>query len=237
MPWQPKAFYPRPANVNQDNQRSGVNSDSQLLRTLPQNHLLDSTFLASSHIHTIGENTKAMVLGATGLTQVADLSVTSGHKHNTRQGRLRWTQLATQQFFNSPATADDIEDSFVIDTVANTQLAVMRLWLPLEAAKSVYARIRLSVAPAPSANNLYNLVFKYYSLAGVLLATQSPLAISTVAVLSRVWFECPYINLSSGTVDATFTDRIPLWVEVSATAGAVAEFVYIHEISFGVYDL
>ena len=233
----PKYQYPKQGQIPQDNQRASINSDEADLRSFPANSLGMASFFGSAQIHQMGENAKAIVLGASGETLDTDLTVTGGHRHNTQHSRLRWQQLATFPFVNSSESGDDIEDALCIRATAANITVALKLWIPFEDSKHIIPRFRVSVAPAPSAVVMANLVLNYYDQGGALLETTAPLTISTSRAIDREWFECPPINLSAADADATFTDMLSVWAELTTTMGAITEFVYIHELSFGVYDL
>jgi hypothetical protein len=238
----PKRFWPAVLRINGDNQKAAANSDEAKLRTFPNNSLGMSSFFGSAQINQMGENSKALVLGLTGETLEADLSVSAGHQHNTTGSRLRWLQLATFPFVNSSGSADDIEDAFCIRTTALLKRATVKLTVPSSDATHVIPRIKISVAPAPSAVCNLNLVLNWYQhQTGALLYAQPLFNMSTSQAIDRQWFECQPVDLIA--LGATFDDNNPqvfnysAIAELTSTLSANTEFVYVHELSFGVYDL
>jgi hypothetical protein len=237
----PKRFWPQPSRDNNDNQRASINSDEAKLRTFPANSLGMASFFGAQQLHQMGENSKALTFGATGVPLIADLVVGQGHQHNTRASRLRWRQLATFPFVNSSISGDDIEDALCLRATANTKRAVVKLVIPQSDAYYVIPRFRVSVASAPSATITAQLTLKYYTMAGVLFLTAPSLNVNTARVIDREWVECPPVDLI--TAGASFDVNFPLmlvyscFVELETTMSAITEFVYIHELSWGVYDL
>jgi hypothetical protein len=237
----PKIFWPAVLRVNDYNQKTAINTDEAKLRTFPKNALNVSEFFGSRQIHHMGENSKALVFGITGETLEADLSVGFGHQHNTQQSRLRWLQLATFPFVNSSISGDDIEDAFCIRSTGLTKRACVKLTVPFADATHVIPRIKISVAPAPSATVNLNLLLNWRNHSnGTLLYAQPLLNLSTFQALDRQWFECQPIDIMA--IGAQPDENNPIFVayailaELTSTLSANTEFFYIHELSFGVYD-
>ena len=237
----PRQHWPQARTTNTDNQKSSINSDEAKLRTFPVNALGVASFFGSQQIHQMGENIKALVFGATGETLEEDLAVTLGHQHNTRASRLRWRQLATFPFVNSSISGDDIEDSLCLRSTAQTKRAVVKLSVPSSDAGHVIPRFRISVASAPSAVINAQLTLKYYTMAGALLFTAPSLNVNTFRAIDREWFDCPPVDLITigAQADVNFPSMVSYscFVELDTTMSATTEFVYIHELSWGVYDL
>ncbi len=241
MAYYPKNFYIKPELPNLDNQKASINSDEAKLRTFPANSMGVASFFGAQQIHQMGENIKALVLGATGETLEADLFVGQGHQHNTQASRLRWLQLATFPFVNSPLDGGDIEDSLCIRSTALTKRALVKLSVIASDAIHVVPRFRVSMSPGPNPPQNCQLLLKYYDLNGALLATTYPVTLTTFRSMDREWVYGQPVDLIA--MGANFDVNFPLiinygvLVSFESIMSANLDFVYVHEMSWGVYDL